>query len=170
MNSTLTIHYSQYYVVADQNTHEGLELIPNGFVETNLSCAFVVTGTDTGPLDLTLAALPTAPALQLDHWDEVVEVSLKTGNGEIHVVEWGAAPRADLLNLASQGPGAYRLRFHARRRDEARAGGYVLDTPVEEHLISSWPSPIAEESVLKATDEWGNYWRSERADLASGSH
>ena len=50
------------------------------------------------------------------------------------VEEWGGPDRDDLGNLVAAGPGSYRLRMHARGRDQAHANVVAPGSPIEEHL------------------------------------
>lgn len=54
----------------------------------------------------------------------------------------------DAGNFATAGPGWYRIRIHARGRDEGESNTGTT----EEHLISVWPAPPEPDHVHKATD------------------
>lgn len=70
---------------------------------------------------------------------------------------------ADLPSLAVQGPGAYRLRVHARGRDRA-VDHTVMDDVVEFYLIQSWPAARQDALLVKATDGYGAQVRAQRVD------
>ncbi|MEU0250885.1 hypothetical protein ABZ192_42705 [Streptomyces sp. NPDC006235] len=70
---------------------------------------------------------------------------------------------ADLPSLASQGPGSYRLRVHARGRDRA-VDQTVVDEVVESYLIQSWPAAHQDALLVKATDAYGSQVRAQQAD------
>jgi hypothetical protein len=68
-------------------------------------------------------------------------------------VEWAGEDAHPLGELPS-GPGAHRLRYHARGMD----AGVELDTadeydgePVDEYLLQIWPARPAQPQVLKLT-------------------
>jgi hypothetical protein len=85
-------------------------------------------------------------------WDEIVEVSLTSGDGQIEVQTMSATP--DLPYLTPCGPGDYRFRVHARNRDISYQQGADGEA-VEEHLIQVWPAPLAPEIAHKHSDALG---------------
>jgi hypothetical protein len=128
----------------------------NGLISTPPGIAVVHAGTHTGPVRLTLQTRPDPPLhTDLEQWEEVVEVSISTQAGQVLVEEWGSPTREDLGNLVSAGPGSYRLRMHARGRDQADATVPLPEEPIEEHLLITWPAPTTDETILKQTDHYG---------------
>lgn len=118
--------------------------------------AVVHAGTHTGPVRLTVQARPDPPPhIDLEQWEEVVEVSTSIEAGQVLVEEWGGPDRDDLGNLVAAGPGSYRRRMHARGRDQAHANVVAPGSPIEEHLLITWPAPAADETILKQTDQYG---------------
>jgi hypothetical protein len=161
--STVQVAYSQYYLrdtavlaeIPDDVFVDG-----NGLISPRPGIAVVHTGTHTGPVRFTVQARANLPlSTDLDEWDEVVEVSLTAQGGEVLLEEWGSPTRDDLGNLVTAGPGSYRLRIHARGRDEAYALVIVPEEPLEEHLLITWPAPVGEEIILKQTDQYGAFQR-----------
>ncbi|MFI0790923.1 hypothetical protein ACH4Q6_35710 [Streptomyces lydicus] len=59
----------------------------------------------------------------------------------------------DLPDFPETGP--YRVRVHARGRDQGQDLLIVEDDPVEEHLILVWPAPPTPETVHKLSDAYG---------------
>jgi hypothetical protein len=131
------VAYHQYYL-RDQGV---VAEIPdevftggNGLISAPPGIAIVHAGTHTGPVRLTVQARPDPPPhTDLEQWEEI----------------------EDLGNLVSAGPGSYRLRMHARGRDQADATVPLPEEPIEEHLLITWPAPAAGETVLKQTDQYG---------------
>jgi hypothetical protein len=157
--SVVHVEYDQYYLrdlgmlaeVPDEVFTGG-----TGLISAPPGIAVVHAGTHTGPVRVTVQARTEPPPQpDLEQWEEVVEVSVSTQAGRVLVEEWGGPTRDDLGNLALAGPGSYRLRVHARGRDQANATVPVPEEPIEEHLLIAWPAPPADEAVLKQTDQYG---------------
>jgi hypothetical protein len=128
----------------------------NGLISAPPGIAVVHAGTHTGPVRVTVQArTDPPPQTDLEPWEEVVEVSITTQAGQVLVEEWGGPARDDLGNLVAAGPGGYRLRMHARGRDQAHANPVAPEDPLEEHLLITWPAPAADETILKQTDQYG---------------
>jgi hypothetical protein len=165
VETTVGADHSQYTVqddeYADRNEPDtgGTGLIgPQGEV------AFVVTGTNYGPVRLTLEAHDGPPALDLEAWDEVVDVTMDLPSGTLVVLTLMGSPAGDID--VSAGP--CWLRMQARGRDAAwEDPTYDDGKPVEEHLIAVWPADAAAEApravVHKATDSIGAYFRNAEA-------
>ncbi|MFE1444413.1 hypothetical protein [Streptomyces sp. NPDC058739] len=131
-----------------------------GASRTGLVCATagavqVITGIHTGDVHVTVEphSQPPEPA---PGWEEIAEISCHSPSGDILVTHYMDDP-ADLPSLASQGPGSYRLRVHARGRDLAT--GQTVDEAVESYLIQSWPAGHHDALVVKASDAYGIYRR-----------
>ena len=166
MSSTtivVQVAYHQYYL-RDMNT---LDAVPdevftggNGLVSALPGIAVVHAGTHTGPVRVTLQARSGPPAhTELDSWEEVVEVSITTDTGQALLEEWAGTGHEDLGSVVAAGPGSYRLRVHARGRDQANAIVTVPEAPIEEHLLVTWSAPPANEKILKQTDHYGSLYR-----------
>jgi hypothetical protein len=157
----LRISYSQY-------TLEGggwdPDLVPyaggNGLVWGTNAAAVVMTGLDSGHVPVTFGVGDKAPALDLDSWDDVVEVSVMITDGRLMV----CSPPGDHLDevpipKAEQEAHAYRVRVHARGRDAGREAEFIDadegQEMVEEYQVLFWPAPLAPELRYKLTDEVG---------------
>ncbi|WP_322759028.1 hypothetical protein [Frankia sp. Cr2] len=166
-SDSLHVFYGQYYlcdarVIPDQETllkvHD-----ENSLIKAGPGHLVVLCGTHTGNVRLTVILCPAEPALGLDAWDAVVDLSHYSAEGDTWLTEWGGEPRWDAGLLSHTGPGWYRLRLEVRGRDEAMKFNTVLGEPVEEHAISIWPAPPAPEQVHKMADDFGRrHWDSSR--------
>lgn len=164
--AALHLSYSQF-VVTDWNSRESISptlAASNGLVGTNASGAVVLTGIHTGNVNVTAELLDNAPgSVDLDEWDEVVEVSVESEDGELIAHGIMDDPPEGLPELAHAGPGTYRLRVHARGRDTAVDA--TRSEPVEDYKLSVWPAPEAAEAVYKQSDRRGaeirSRWRRE---------
>lgn len=126
----------------------------NGLVVTAPGIAFIYTGIHTGNVTIQGEVYSQAPALDLDSWEEVVEVSLEaTTEGRVIACGLGSDGPEELPVFSPQGPGHYRIRVHARGRDTA-VDMTPLE-PVEDYLIQSWPAPPAPDVAHKHTDAYG---------------
>ncbi|WP_261570321.1 hypothetical protein [Frankia gtarii] len=106
----------------------------------------VMCGTDMGPVRVLLRALTGVAKTEPD-WDTVAEVDIVASENWIRVMSSELEMRPDLGNLACSGPGRYRVRVHARGRDDASRRGFV-EEPVEEHLLEAWPVDSATPAAL----------------------
>lgn len=126
----------------------------NGLVVVAPGIAFIHTGIHTGNVTIQGEVYSQAPALDLDPWEEVVEVSLEaTTEGRVIVCGLGSDGPEELPVLSQQGPGHYRIRIHARGRDTAV--DMTSSEPVESYLVQSWPAPPVPEVAHKHTDAYG---------------
>jgi hypothetical protein len=157
----LDVSYSQYTLEGGGWDPDLVEYSGgNGLVWSTAEAAVVLTGIDTGHLPVSIVVNSREPVLELEPWDEVVEVSIMISNGTLVV----CSPVGEYLDEVDLGadaddPSAYRLRVHARGRDKGREAFSVDadkgDTMVEYHHIVLWPAPIAPETRLKLTDQIG---------------
>ncbi|MFI6817659.1 hypothetical protein ACIBG7_35055 [Nonomuraea sp. NPDC050328] len=90
--------------------------------------ATIRTGISMGPVEVTVELVDEAPPPALDAWEEVVELSVESTHGSLHVFGLDG-DLTDLSNLAWRGPGHYRVRVHAKGRG----------TDFESYLLISWP-------------------------------
>ncbi|MFF4590903.1 hypothetical protein [Streptomyces sp. NPDC001388] len=80
--------------------------------------------------------------------DEIVEVSVLCQSGRLLVESLDLGPAEDLPNLATAGPGRYRIRVHAHGRSTNPDG--TDSDPIERYLLTVWPSASAETAILKS--------------------
>jgi hypothetical protein len=157
----LTVGYSQYVLQGlDCELGEAPYAGGNGLVWVNDGTAVVMTGLDNGDLPVTVTVTDSQPALDLDRWDDVVEVSM-TVPGNVLALYAPTMPPDNSVALPA-GPDetrSYRVRVHARGRDRGREVEYVVaadgDELVEEHAVIIWPAERAPETRWKLTDEVG---------------
>lgn len=137
-------------------THDGLVYaLPNALV--------VRTGIHTGVVNVAVLPRRTPPAtVDVADWDEVADYSLDVPTGQLQVTTLMSELPEGLPVLTSQGPGAYRVRVHARGRDIAIDG--VASEPFENYFLVIWPAPAAPPAIHKQTDHFGASWRSTRSE------
>lgn len=135
-------------------THNGLVSAAGGAVE-------VMTGVHTGNVRVTVELHSQRPDSAAG-WEEIAVISCDSPSGEMLVTPLMDDP-ADLPSLASQGPGRYRLRIHARGRDTA-VDQTTVDGVMESYLIQSWPTAHQDALLVKATDSYGAQVRAQPAD------
>jgi hypothetical protein len=101
-----------------------------------------------------LVSWEVTPPQPGDHttWQEIVETSIQCHSGQLLVESPDLGPADELPNLATAGPGWYRLRVHAHGRatnpDGTGAG------PLERYQLTVWPSPHTPTTtaILKASE------------------
>jgi hypothetical protein len=151
-------HHSFYISAADaQHVGVGAPTRPtNGLVDPVGDALRVRTGIHTGPVTVDLQPHTHAPPVDIEEWDDVVEVLYDApARCGISVLMDDVPPDLPVLNPS--GPGLHRVRVHARGRD-TDVDGTVFE-PVENYLIQMWPSDNADEAILKATDAYGRSLR-----------
>ncbi|MFI7230593.1 hypothetical protein ACIBO5_45925 [Nonomuraea angiospora] len=141
---------------------------PNGLIalDEEPDGATILTGISMGLADVTVQLAGASPPLDLDSWDEVVEVSIESTTGSLYVCGLDGDLPKDLPNLATGGEGFYRLRVHAVGRDTNVDG--TARTPTEHYLIISWPASPESEIVYKTSDAYGERVRNRPRRRTSG--
>jgi len=116
----------------------------------------LVTGTQYGVVGCTVVVSAQDPGADLDGYEDVEEVGFASPTGVVSLVEGGAGrPRIRDVDLLA-GPGAYRVRYHARRMDQAGDPGE--ERPRDDYLLQIWPAPETPRERLKVTSASGRYW------------
>ncbi|MGH4029321.1 hypothetical protein ACQB60_10345 [Actinomycetota bacterium Odt1-20B] len=98
----------------------GIDDVTNGLIATTDDFAHIHTGIARGHVAVEAAVFDAPPPLVTDGWDEVVDVPFTSTDGKAFL---SANDESLPLNLASYGPGTYRLRLHAKGRDTGRHTG-----------------------------------------------
>ncbi|GAB2895801.1 hypothetical protein GCM10027074_74220 [Streptomyces deserti] len=140
---------------------DDLDASRTGLVSADGGAIEVTTGIHTGDVQVTVEPYSHRPD-PAQGWEEIAEISCHSPSGEVLVTSFMDDP-ADLPSLASQGPGSYRLRVHARGRDRA-VDHTTVDEVVESYLIQSWPAAHKDALLVKATDAYGAQVRARQAD------
>ncbi|MFF7266700.1 hypothetical protein ACFZCL_41460 [Streptomyces sp. NPDC008159] len=122
----------------------------NGLATPMSHGAIILTGIRTGDVQVT-AETQSTPTQTTDHapWDEIVEVSVLCESGQLLVESLDLGPAEDLPDLASAGPGWYRIRVHAHGRNTNPDG--TDSDPIERYLLTAWPSASAPTVILKSS-------------------
>jgi hypothetical protein len=177
VSSSVRVAYGYYAIsepdIVQAEAKVGAQGTSNGLVAVVPGYAMVWTGTFYGRVGLTLDLRQDPPPVDLADWDEVVEVTLPLDAGQARIQEWGLGPRDDLPNLAVAGPGTYRLRCHARGRDDASGLrgpvdiGEQVDVIEEAHLLAIWPAPPSDVLIYQIIDQFG---AQRRADAERRAH
>jgi hypothetical protein len=148
----MSVDDSQYWICADDVAEDDTNAveIATGLADWQ-SGQVIVTVAAEYSVPIEVERLDRAPADDFDDWQDAVEFSLHTEDARLHLVPlFGAARRP---NLATAGPGDYRLRLSARDRDAA-PGRSVKEL----HRLQVWPAPHAEPVLIKSTSEFAAEW------------
>ncbi|GAB2602147.1 hypothetical protein Aab01nite_62940 [Paractinoplanes abujensis] len=123
----------------------------NGLVAVVDGGVVIRTGADHGSIPVDLLVLAEPPAEVDAGWEEIVEVSWHAAEGRAVL-----SPPDGSRRVASTPPwpGDYRLRVHARGRDEQ-------DAEFEAYRLVVWAAPAAPQTVLQRTDRLGHRLRGE---------
>ncbi|MFI0410072.1 DUF6461 domain-containing protein [Actinomadura sp. 3N508] len=129
----------------------------NGLVAVVPGGAVIRTGVEDGRVHIVVTVLEAPPPEVETGWEEIVEVSWRADAGGASVVGPRAVePRvgeSQLRGLTPPWPGDYRLRVHARGRDDADGN--------EHYELVVWQAPPADEIVHARTDRLGHRLRGE---------
>jgi Family of unknown function (DUF6461) len=127
----------------------------NGLAAVTEGGVVVRTGAAEGQVSVRVAVLTEPPpAVEDDGWEEIVEVSWTAAEGFASLVGPGRHHDPGWRRLTPPWPGDYRIRVHARGRDEA-------DAHFERYLLTVWSAPAAPDVVHKRTDRLGHRLRGE---------
>jgi hypothetical protein len=107
----------------------------------------VITGMYGFDLPLTVEVLDAEPAADLATWQEVSEASVVLTGPELTITSVEMDQVDDFpLPAGPDQTRSYRVRVHAKGRDEAREAVHISadngDPLVESHLIQVWPAPV----------------------------
>lgn len=130
----------------------------NGLVFSKPGLAVVLTGVNSGPVSVAVEVYRRAvpPPEPDEAWDEVVDHSVKSDSGDMRVVTL-MDTRPELPVLTPFGSAHYRIRVHARGRDQ----GYDahVTEPVEDYLLQVWPGRWEPDLVHRQSDRYGQMSR-----------
>ncbi|MEW2378097.1 DUF6461 domain-containing protein [Micromonospora sp. NPDC047812] len=126
----------------------------NGLVAVVPGGVVIRTGVESGHVRIMLSVLDGPPPEVATGWEEIVEVSWQAAVGGASVL----GPRVGESRLSwatPPWPGDYRLRVHARGRDETD------ERDAERYELVVWQAPAAPEVVHARTDRLGHRLRGE---------
>jgi hypothetical protein len=137
---------------------DATDFTANGLVTLVGDGVAIRTGTGEGPIRVHLSVLADPPAEVEPGWEEIVEVSWHAPAGRASVVGPGEPADPQLRRATPPWPGDYRVRVHARGRDDA---GDPDTGDTEMYSLVVWAAPAAEPVVHRATDRLGHRLRGE---------
>lgn len=151
------VSYGQVYLVCVEPPEMGESFAGqvNGLCGAAVTGSlFLVTGVNYGTVQMAIELYPGEPPLS-DTWEEIVEVSFTNVCPAPALEEWDGGGRHPF----SLEPGSYRVRYCARRMDEARDiesnyDGDVIDT----YLLQLWPGPPRPDRIIRQTSSCAAYW------------
>lgn len=111
--------------------------------------AWILTGIHTGRVRVRARALGQVPPADTATWEEIVEISVRSADGDLRIRSGYAITPDDLPVLSARGPGWYRIRVHARGRAANPDG--VSDEPAEDYLITAWPQQQEPPGIIRTS-------------------
>lgn len=151
---TIQIQDGQYHLHTGSSTGDpSWPDTPNGLLLGEETWLAVLTGTQWGPLVVTLQSLNARPVSIDPGWDMAAEWTLNTPDSEITLqTTYGGATTIATPEQWTRLRISVRNRRAAARR--AELGEAVLTEPVEQHLIQYWPTTHVEDpAILVGPDE-----------------
>ncbi|WP_406076594.1 hypothetical protein [Streptomyces virginiae] len=101
--------------------------------------ALVLTGINTGGLQVRVRVLDEAPLPEAGSWEETARGRICAPEGQLRVESLTHGPDHHLPLLSAGGPGRYEVEVKARGRGLAPDGCHARSG--EHYLITAWPSP-----------------------------
>jgi hypothetical protein len=141
------------FALAEGEVPEAADFSGNGLAAVVPGGVVIRTGVAAGSVRVQLRVEEQPPPLDARAWDEVVEVSWLAAVGMASVTGAQAPGDARLRGVTPPWPGYYRLRLHARGRDDADED--------EGYELVIWAAPAAPGIVHKRTDRTGYRLRGE---------
>ncbi|MEV1287659.1 DUF6461 domain-containing protein [Micromonospora sp. NPDC049679] len=133
---------------------DNVDFAGNGLVAVVDSGAVIRTGVAEGGVQVQLTVLTEGPPEVESGWEEVVEVSWRAAEGRASVVGPDGNGAAHLQGQTPPWPGDYRLRVHARSRDDG-------DNDFESYHLVVWAAPATSQVVHRRMDRLGHRLRGE---------
>lgn len=147
--------HSQYWVVGgdEPNVSQGQPELPSLVRAAGRGTLIVTTGVGTGRLTVGTDARLEPPDGVEGGWDVVGEIDVVSTDGSLWVCDMFGGPAHGLSDLAAGGPGLYRVRMHAKDRQN------VDEESTERHLLIAWPTGApSPPTLLTPLDTYGRYW------------
>ncbi|MGH3250452.1 MAG: DUF6461 domain-containing protein [Trebonia sp.] len=141
------------FALAEGEVPEAADFSGNGLVAVAPAGVVIRTGAAAGRVRVQVRIEEQSPPLDARAWDEVVEVSWRAAAGLASVTGPEAPGDHRLRRVTPPWPGDYRLRVHARGRDDADED--------EGYELVIWAAPAAPDIVHKRTDLTGYRLRGE---------
>lgn len=111
----------------------------------------------SGGSPVRMVLLEDLPESSDGQWEGVVEVSITVPEGQDVVWSAWADMGSGPVDLP---PGSYRMRAHAKGRDEGQAGELAEGT-VDDYLLQFWPASWQRDTILRTGSEDARYWHQE---------
>lgn len=146
--------YYQYWICADDvfEDDENAVAVAAGLAQLLPGEVIITAAEQSRGVDVQVDILNQPEPWVDDGWQDAVEVSIHTDCGVIQLSSLLGDPvRAP--NLATQGPGWYRLRLCAAERDPVHG-----KRPRERHLVQIWPAPEQPAATLRLTSKVAAEW------------
>lgn len=140
------------FALVEGEVPETADFSGNGLVAVVDGGAVIRTGVADGSVPVEIEILAEPPPDVEDRWTDVVEVSWRAAQGSASLTGPHGPAEAHLRRVTPPWPGDYRLRVHARNRDEDYDEGYKLTV---------WAGPPAPEIVHRRFDLLGHRLRGE---------
>ncbi|WP_242888165.1 hypothetical protein [Actinomadura litoris] len=144
-------HHSFFLIEEGQNPILGSEraVAEAGLARSAPQRANFITACNDGRVDLVVELSSTEPDARAADYEDIIELPFDSRDGIVAVHTHNVNGYLKILPPLPEGPGSYRLRYHARNMDEADQHGYG-GKGVDGYLLQIWPAPWADPQVLQA--------------------
>ncbi|MBT2213222.1 hypothetical protein [Actinomadura sp. NEAU-AAG7] len=124
-----------------------------GIAESAAQRANFVTGRNDGIVRLAVEMSSSDPGARLHEYEDVVELPFESRDGVIALhSHWGLG-YLKILPPLPDGPGHYRIRYHAKNMDKAEADGFGGDV-IDSYLIQIWPKRTHHAKILQVRSRY----------------
>jgi hypothetical protein len=165
----LDVCYAQFYVVG-AGADKWVDMRAAFANQTNGLCGngqpgrlFLVTGTHTGRMRLTVEYTAEQPAID-DVWEEQVECSFEVKAAPTVLADW----EGQLCHVLQLSPRPYRVRYSACSMladGQAELGSHELQS----YRLQFWPEPPRRDAILRVRGECVKCWHAEVAKSGRAS-
>jgi hypothetical protein len=144
---TLFPDYHQFYIW-DAKTHGEP---PQDYTEEDVSTrvkigqhlCVVLTASDMHTVPVSVVVMETAPEIDTDAWNQIVECSIEVPSGSLQLHECTGGPVADFEVV----PGSYRVRVLFKN---LTVENIDADEGDDSYVVQCWPAPVTGIQIIKS--------------------
>jgi hypothetical protein len=147
-SGSVDIRFSRFYFREPHVRPIRGNQVPSGILTASPGLVMCTTGTLLSQVRFEVEIVMSCPGIRIDEYEDIVEMSYVSTCGRLSVADW-AGYEVQRLPWIPAGPGAYRLRYHARDMDSPGVGHC---------LVQIWPAVPQVAAALKISSETGHFW------------
>jgi hypothetical protein len=148
-------HHSLFLIEEGQSPLLGGEkaAVEIGLARASPQRANFITACNDGRVDLVVELSSREPDARVPDYEDVIELPFESRDGVVAVHTHSGFGYVEVLPPLPNGPGCYRIRYHAKKMDEADQDGYG-GKGVDSYLMQIWPARWSGPRVLQARSSY----------------